>query len=333
MNAESLEKTKNQQESEISSPESSVVRKPEDINEMYKAAYKLQEVKDAEKAAQMSASLKGKMDNSLRSLPVDNTVGTEFVSSAVESNKKTISSILRKVALWGTLAGGIFASNHASGQEKMTADKNPQKKEVKITPQQTLQQALDSLQTLKQKAEAFDELSKDEKTDWNTYVAYVNGKNLHDDPRMNTRAFANKVIDDFIHEYNSTHTVPTNMSPDLIPRVQREMAFQRAMAIAEMAVTKANGGRPLNGYMTYSPGIEIGTESENNFMPNLSAFDGIAGPKTLRPLSFGYTEERIKTTASNLKKINTKNVDEIINGAKIEAEAKYSKDKTIGVIK
>jgi hypothetical protein len=236
-------------------------RPPEDSNEMYLRAI---EISEEQKKAQDHTD-----DEKWKNLEIELEIKMRALKDQEEaeknSNKKESTGFkvpvaVRKGVLVGltTLFGLLPHKSH--GHEKMNTDKEGTKKE-----------AIKSVEDTR-------DLTEQEKADWGAYVTYTKENHFDTDPRMNTRVFAHKVLEDYIKSLNGR---PTTVNQAQVLRIQKEFAKLR-----EWTLKKIKNHEKVNGhYIELEDGV-----TEEQFMANLSKFDDIAGHQTLRYFGADYVQ-------------------------------------------
>jgi hypothetical protein len=183
--------------------------------------------------------------------------GTTFTADRAPKQ----ASSFKKIVLWGSMALGLSSlAKEAAGQQKINTDKEGIKNErVKSI-------------------EDGQELTEQEKADWGAYVTYTKEHHFDKDPRMNNRAFAHQVLEDFIKSLNGH---PTTVNQEQVIRIQKEFATLR-----EWILKKIKNHEKINGhYVELEEGV-----TEDQFMAHLSNTDAIAGPQTLRYFGADYVQ-------------------------------------------
>jgi hypothetical protein len=189
----------------------------------------------------------------------------------------------------GIAAVTVLPLKEATAQQKMNNDKEGIKKEASVH--------------IPAESHVVDEKLK---KDWHNYVVYVKEAKLDQDPRMNTKVFADKVLSEYIQNHPGT-----SLSPEKVIDIQNEFINYRQWALDKIQHTVKGKGKQYE----FADGVSV-----ENFMQNLSKADQIAGAQTIRdfPSEFEtFTHEMI------LKgKINGQDVEYPISVEKPHTEYK-----------
>ncbi|MDB5255050.1 MAG: hypothetical protein JWL92_426 [Candidatus Nomurabacteria bacterium] len=112
---------------------------------------------------------------------------------------------------------------------------------------------------------------------------------------MNGRVFASKILKEFIAEHPGT-----SLNEEQVIRIQKEFAKLRSWILKKVKNReKVNGAYwEIDGNIT----------SDDEFMPNLSKNDGIAGPQTLREFPKEY-EQMVRETIVHFNKLEGRDLN------------------------
>jgi hypothetical protein len=239
-------------------------------------AFSAEKAENEEKIAELKQSI----ISTANELPVEQQhsekEGTSFTAPAASSKK---AGFWKKATVFGGMAIGLFAGKNADAQQKDASDKGWSNKFKTEAPLQK------KVQTVAERAayemEHHKALTLQEMGHWGEYVTHVKGLGLDHDARMNNRAFANKVLHDYIAEYNSTHSTPTTLNEEQVLRIQVEFKKLREWTLAKIKNHEKISGH----YVEFDDGV-----TEQNFMASLSNPDIIAGPETVRYFGADYQQ-------------------------------------------